>query len=226
MRTVVTIASLFTLLIGTADRKSGATVDVPRGATAVIDGRVDDLEWRHAAVHRLSDGSVLRLQHDGRYLFLAVSAARRGYPSVCIASGGGSVRVFHASAALGSITYAKGAETWETGERQFEYGMRTPDLTEQARAERRRYMADHDWVASTVQMGDGLAHEMQVSLEIIPNRSALALAYFVSDGGAFGTWPDTLRPSDGCRDEQLVRGYVSPRLQFEPTAWATVAIRR
>jgi hypothetical protein len=107
---------------------AGPVVHVPRGAPAVIDGRMDETEWGGSALQRLSDGTTIRLRHDGRHLFLGVVSSRQGFTSVCLAQAD-SIRIFHASAALGSVTYARSAQEWVTGEREFVYGMRNPDLS-------------------------------------------------------------------------------------------------
>jgi len=144
-------------LFGTAAAPArGPVVQVPRAAPAVIDGRMDEHEWDGSAVQRFSDGTAIRLRHDGRHLFLAIVSSRQGFASVCVAHAD-SVRVFHASAALGSVAYVRSAQDWETGDKEFVYAMRNPDLTEQARRERSAYLSLHGWVASTFRMGDAHA---------------------------------------------------------------------
>src|SRR5262245_9429251 len=86
----------------TASSVPGPIIDVPRGAPAIIDGKIDKAEWARAEPDRLSDGSVIRMQHDGRDLFLAVEPVGSGFSSLCVA-GEKNVRILHASAALGSL---------------------------------------------------------------------------------------------------------------------------
>lgn len=213
----------FVVLAGLA--APGPEVHVPRSTPAVIDGRMDDTEWEGSALQRLSDGTVIRLRHDGRHLFLGVESSQPRFASVCIARVD-SVRVFHASAALGSVTYARSPREWVTTEREFAYGMRNSDLGEQARRERSVYLSRHGWLASTFRMGDGLVQELQFSLAQVSGMTGIAVAFFVVSGdtGSVVTWPGTLGPDDGCGNEQLVRGSVPPRLRFGPDGWAALTL--
>ena len=209
----------------TAAQGGGTRVKVPYGTAAVIDGRIAGTEWEGSAVQQLSDGTAIRLHHDGQHLFVGITAARQGFASVCIAQEN-AVKVFHASAALGSVSYTRSDQDYVTKETAFEYGMRNPDLTEAARAERSDYMSRHGWVASTFSMGAGVVQEIQFSLTRNSRITGLAIAFFVPSGetGTVVTWPETLANHDGCRNERLVRGHVPPRLRFEPRRWAALTL--
>ncbi len=198
-------------------------VHVPRGTPVVIDGRLSEGEWDRAATQRLPDGTLIRLQHDGRHVFLGIAAAQQGFPSLCVAQGE-TVRILHASAALGSVTYKRSAQEWTTGDTEFVYGMRNTALTEEARAERSEYLSRQGWLASTYRMSEGRVYELQISLALLPETSTLAVAYFVpaGDSGSVRAWPESLVPGDGCADDKLVRGYVPPKLRFEPKPWAAL----
>ena len=218
------ICAMALLGAGTSSRES--VVHVPRGTAVAIDGRIDDAEWRHAEVQRLSDGTVIRFQHDRQYVFLGITAAHRGFPSVCVADAG-TVHILHASAALGRVSYARAGDGWRTRDTQFVYGMRTPDLTELARDERRAYLARHGWVGSTFRMSDGRTQELQISLDLLPGSARLALGYFAmntADGGDIVGWPETMPPADGCANGDLVRGHVPQPLQFDPATWAALRL--
>jgi hypothetical protein len=225
VRAVVTLTGALSLAAAAPPFDAGPVIEVPRGAAVVIDGVIGDDEWRGAATHPLPDGGRLRLHHDGTFLFIGISAASQGFPSLCAASD--VVRVLHASAALGSVTYTRDGADWTTGEKEFAYGMRTADLTDAAREERRRYLAQHGWVASTFNMGDGRAREMQISLARISKTPAIALGYHANTmtGGTVVPWPATIATSDGCVNAQLVRGFVPPRLRFDPASWATLRLQ-
>lgn len=177
------------------------------------------------AVRRLPDGTLIRLRHDGRYLFLAIATARQGFPSVCVARGD-TIRIFHASAALGSVVYTRSAQEWVTGETKFVYGMRNTALDAEARAERDDYRARHGWLANTLRMSDGRAYELQISLAAAPERSRLAIAFYVPGGdtGSVLAWPESPAPGDGCFDEKLVRGYVPAALRFAPEEWPVLTL--
>jgi hypothetical protein len=104
--------------------------------------------------------------------------------------------------------------------------MRNPDLDDQANDERRAYLTQHGWVASTSTMGGGLVQELQISLAQLNDSTRIAVAFFAMEGdsGHVVAWPGTVSPGDGCRNDRLVRGFVPPDLPFEPGDWATLAL--
>jgi hypothetical protein len=206
----------------------GSAVSVPRVANRapVIDGKIGTTEWEPAVVQRLPDGSLIRLQHDGHYLCLALTATRQGFPSVC-AVRENTIRVLHASAALGSVTYTRSAGEWATRDTVFVYSL--GDAAEHPRQRREAYLADYGWLASTFRMGGGLAQEVQISLVFLSQDAPrLAIAYFVTGEQGFVTsWPAALTSSgDGCADERLVRGYPPSPLSFRPDTWAVLTLEK
>ena len=106
--TVIALATVVVVEEEGASRKEG-TISVPRSGAVVIDGMMNAAEWRGSAVVRRPEGDLL-LRHDGRYLYVGVRTARRGLPSLC-ATRGNTVRVVHASYALGEVTYEKKGAT-------------------------------------------------------------------------------------------------------------------
>ena len=225
VRAVVALSSVWLLSAAAPPFDAGPVIEVPRGAPVVIDGVIGEDEWRGASTQPLPDGGTLRLRHDGAFLFVGISAASQGFPSLCAATD--VVRVLHASAALGSVTYRRDGAEWTASETEFVYGMRTADLTDAAREERRRYLAEHGWVASTFNMGDGRAQEMQISVALISKTPAIALGYHANamTGGTVVPWPAAIATSDGCVNAQLVRGFVPPRLRFDPATWVTLRLQ-
>lgn len=207
--------------------REGPVVNVPRTSSAVtVDGRINDGEWRGASSERLADGSTLRMQHDGQYLYIAVAPARQGFVSVC-ATRNDSVRVLHASAALGAVSYAHSSSGWNSRDTAFTYGMRAPDTTEAVRLERRAYLERHGWVSSTVTMTDGRSTEMQISLSEFDANPRLALAWYSFQPGTeipIVGWPGSLRQNEGCLASDLVRGYVPRGLAFSLAEWAELRL--
>ena len=213
---------------------SGPLVKVPRVPAPVIDGRIDSVEWRGSAVEQLSNGLTVRLRHDGAHLFLGVtSSSGEGFPSVC-AVRGDTIRVLHASAALGAVLYSGaagqtgGGAVWSTRDTAFVYGMRNTALDESASRERNQYLSRHRWVGSTVRMGQGKAHEVQVSLALLDpgssRRPRVALGYY-REGGAPVTWPDSLAAAgEGCAEPRLIQGWVPPHPRFQPAMYVELEL--
>jgi hypothetical protein len=105
--------------------------------------------------------------------------------------------------------------------------MRNSDTTDAARQERSAYLAQHGWVSSTVRMGGGLRHEMQISLEQLGRSPRIAVAFFVigsADSWSIQRWPADMGEQEGCSDAQLVRGYVPPGLRFDTATWADLRL--
>lgn len=207
--------------------ESGSVIKVPRGPAPVIDGRIEETEWRGAAVERLDNGLTVRLMHDGQFLFLAVTSTGEGFPSACVAQAD-TVRILHASAALGSVTYTSRDGRWSTKDTAFGYGMRNTALTDGAREERKVYLTQHGWVGSTARMGQGRNHELQVSLAMMDLRPRLALGYFRMAGeGDRVTWPAFLADStEGCAELRLIQGWVVERPRFDPTRYPELELAR
>lgn len=216
------------LAAGLTVSAAGPRIDVPRGAPIAIDGTIDPTEWDGAVMQRLPDGTQLRLRHDGSHLFLAITATTQGFSSVCVVSRDDTVRVLHASAALGSLTYARDGESWRTRETEFVYGMRNTALTDQARAERSAYLSSHGWVASTSEMGGGFAQEVQIAVATLSTTPRLALGRFAMKdrSGDVHPWPASMRKDDGCANDKLVRGFVPRALAFEPAEWASLNLAK
>jgi hypothetical protein len=200
---------------------------VPQARPPIIDGRVDVSEWNGGLVQRLADGTTIRMQNDGCYLFIAITGARQGFPSICIADGDSS-RVLHASAALGSVRYVRSGAEWTTTAKEFVYEMRDPDDTDKARQERRAYLQHNGWLATTFRMGGGLEYEIQIALECLDHENPrLALGYLAGapDPWFVQSWPESLAASgDGCADVELLRGSLLPRLRFSPEHWHSLSL--
>jgi hypothetical protein len=214
---------------------SGPPVKVPRGPAPVVDGKVDSVEWRGSAIEQLANGLTVRLRHDGAHLFLGVtSSSGEGFPSVC-AVRNDTIRVLHASAALGAILYSRaagqtgGGSVWSTRDTAFVYGMRNTALNENASRERSEYLSRHGWVGSTFRMGQGRAHEIQLSLELLDpassRRPRIALGYY-REGGAPVTWPESLAAAgEGCAEPHLIQGSVPPHSRFGPEMYVELALQ-
>ena len=203
----------------------GPGVKVPRGPAPVIDGRIEEAEWRGAAVALQTNGLTVRLQHDGRFLFLAVSSTGDGFPSVCVARAD-TIRILHASAALGAVAYVYHNDAWVTRDTAFSYGMRNTGLTEAERMERQNYLAQHGWLGSTARMGEGKHHELQISLALTGPRPRVAVGYFRSAGaGERVTWPASLAGGpEGCAELRLIQGWVVAHPRFEPAGYPELAL--
>jgi hypothetical protein len=200
-----------------------ATIIVPRSRAAVIDGTLEEAEWRGSAVVRRPDGDVL-LRHDGKYLYVGVRAVRRGFPSVCFARGD-TVRVAHASFALGEVVYTRNGISWRLGA-PFAWEAPARTLGPETDHRRARFLAEHGWIGSTVPMGNPRHAEMQIALDQLdPRELRIGIAFFMDDEGrgeGIASWPRALR--DDCGNDRLVRGYAPQRATFRKKTWTKLTL--
>ena len=221
--TIVALAAIVVVEEDGAPRREAA-VPVPRSRPVVIDGTLDEAEWRGSAVVKRPEGDVL-LRHDGKYLYIGVRTTRRGFPSVCLIRGN-TVRVLHASFALGDVVYAKKDAMWKLGA-PFEwdrpaFGDRDP--------QRARFLAERGWLGSTVPMGNPRHAEMQIALDQLdPRDLRISIAVFMEDdeGGAdIASWSraGARAVRDGCANDRLVRGYAPEKLAFRKNGWTRVRL--
>ena len=219
--TVIALAAIVVVEEGSS--RNEAPLSVPRSRPIVIDGTLEESEWRGSAVLRRPEGDVL-LRHDGRYLYIGVRAVRRGFPSVCFARGE-TVRIAHASFALGDVIYTKSGTGWRL-DAPFEWEHSARTLGAEADQQRARFLAEHGWLGSTVVMGNPLHAEIQIALdELDPRDLRIGVAFFLEDDGRgerIASWPRAMR--DDCGNDRLVRGYAPERLTFKKKTWTKLSL--
>ena len=219
--TLVALAAI--VVVEDGSPRDEATIAVPRSRAVVIDGTLEESEWRGSAVVRRPDGDVL-LRHDGKFLYVGVRSARRGFPSICFARGD-TVRVAHASFALGDVAYSRNGTAWRLG---APFAWETPSRTLGPEADQRRarFLEEHGWIGSTVPMGNPRHAEMQIALDQLdPRDLRIGIAFFMEDeGGGEGiaAWPRGRR--DDCANDRLVRGYAPERLTFRKKTWTKLVL--
>lgn len=226
---IVTIVALAAVIVVEEDGspRKEPVVSVPRSRAVVIDGTLEEAEWRGSAVIKRPEGEVL-LRHDAKYLYIGVRTARRGFPSVCVMRGN-TVRVMHASFALGDVVYAKKDASWKLGA-PFDWEPPTRALRGDRDPQGARFLAERGWLGSTVPMGNPRHAEMQIALDQLdPRDLRLSVAVFMEDEGRgeqIASWsragPRAVR--DGCANDRLVRGDAPERLSFRKNAWTRVRL--
>ncbi len=199
-------------------------IAVPRSRAVVIDGTIEEGEWRGSAVVKRRDGEML-LRHDGKYLYIGIRSARRGFPSVCLMRGN-TVRVIHASFALGEAMYAKTNATWRL-DAPFEWEPPARAVGSDRDPQRMRFLTERGWVGSTVPMGNPRHAEIPNALDQLdPRDLRVSVAFFLEDAGRgeeIASWSRT-RARDGCANERLVRGYAPQKLTFRKSGWTKVRL--
>ena len=226
---ILTIVALAAVVVVEEDGspRRDAPVPVPRSGAVVIDGTLDETEWRGSAVVKRPEGEVL-LRHDGKYLYIGVRTTRRGFPSVCVMRGN-TVRVMHASSALGDVVYAKEDAMWKLGA-PFEWEPAARARGGDRDPQRARFLAERGWLGSTVPMGNPRHAEMQIALDQLdPRDLRISIAVLMEDEGRgeqIASWSRTGARAvrDGCANDRLVRGNAPQKLSFKKSAWTRVRL--
>lgn len=191
---------------------------IPAAPAPMLDGNIDNGEWEKSLRQDLAGGGHLYLQHHGDYLFVAMHGVASGWGHVYVLDGD-SLRVLHASAALGMAVYHQVNEIPSPLKRAFVWEMRDPALTAPAKAARTAYLDKHGWVATIGGMGTPAVVEYQIEKRLLGSASVLAVVYAATPEDPL-FWPASLQ--DATLDADLVRGDPPAMLTFNINHWQAV----
>ena len=190
---------------------------VPPMPAVTVDGRLGVDEWtgsRRAGTEEIElwvgtvDG-VVQIGVRTPPLFVA---------SLCL-SVGDTVRVLHASSALGDVRYVRDGSDWRRLD-EFEWRVRATDDGPEATRERLEHLETRGWVGNTVAMGDPGETEFRVGAALVPPDGArLAIGLLLEgDDPAVTGWP-LGASGDGCTLRETIAGPPPERAVFEPDGW-------
>ena len=148
---LILVSLLLSIPTSPIQGQEGPMVHAPSGSPIILDGRLSVDEWANALQEPLSGGGELLLMAHGQNLFLGVRGPGFGLAHVAMASPD-TIWVLHASAALGSIVYARGPEGWDKV-RDPVWELRDTTLSPEASQARLAYLKENGWVATTGKMG-------------------------------------------------------------------------
>ena len=179
----------------------------------MIDGRIGEQEWAGARPERLAGGGEVQLLPRGEFLFVAVRGPKSGLASLCVAKGK-SVRILHASAAIGDATFERWGDVWMK-RKDFEWTLRdsprTGAPTEQAKTEalwKTGWLANASAVGSPDREFQILAKDIEsVGVTFLTTNEPMAVSY----------WPSTM--NDDCRTAKIPQGYLPDTARFDPASW-------
>ncbi|MEO0558834.1 MAG: hypothetical protein AAF170_11695 [Bacteroidota bacterium] len=189
-------------------------VPIPQGSTVDMDGTLESTEWAQAHRLPLEGGGSVLLQHDSDAVYIGFEALPDGWAHVYL-SESDSVHVLHASAALGTATYARQGDLWRPV-RSFTWEVRGQTLTEELRAARRAFLSREGWAASTMAMGTPGEIEFRIERAWIDASDAIAFVYSTGPDAILHS-PEAL--SDATVAPLLVRGDTPDSLRFETPQW-------
>ena len=149
------VANLFVLCVLAAAVSAQATLDVPYGKAAAIDGKVDAQEWADAARKDLANGVMMWIKTDGVHVYLAMRGTKQAWSHVYMNDGASSdLSVIHASAALGRIIYKQDDKKLWQPQNEFAWEVRQRAVNAETQGVMDAYLAKNGWVASNNNMGN------------------------------------------------------------------------
>lgn len=211
---------LFATLLLTLTAHAAERIDVPRAAAPKIDGSIGADEWKDATRVELTGGGEAKLKHDGTFLYIAVKGPRQGIGSLCSVEGR-SIRILHASAALGTAEFDRAGKL----KHGFTWTNRDTGPSEAAMAERRKFLDAEKWFANSTPAPPTAEREYQI---LIDGRKeipmTLAFMSFASpEDMTMHFWPAKL--ADACADIRLARGSTDVEYTFDPKQWGALVLK-
>ena len=187
--------------------------DPQNGPTPVIDGRLGEAEWAGARRADLLDGGEVQLLGRGEFLFVLVRGPHPGLATLCVAKGK-TVRVLHASAAIGDAAFERWGDMWMK-RKGFEWTLRDSRRdgppSDQAKEQ---WLASSGWLANASASG-AREREFKIAAKDV---EAIGVTFFATDGtNAISYWPSTM--NDDCRAVKIAQGYLPDTARFEPATW-------
>lgn len=182
-----------------------------------LDGRVDSLEWKKAKSYPLQHGGEIKIMSDQRYIYIGIRGETKGWSHV-YSKRGTTVKVLHASAALGTAVYEVQKKSWEATQ-SFQWELRDTSLSEGVLNNRLEYLKKNGWVATLTTM-NAKEQEFIISRALFDSTGMRIAIVRGSVAKSLHYWPATLK--DGTLTEQLVYGQPPDSVMFDFTTWSTL----
>jgi formylglycine-generating enzyme required for sulfatase activity len=190
------------------------TIVVPSGSIPIIDGIMSPGEWENALVETFADGSKLYLMQAGGYLNLGIQANTPGMiAGNVLVHYGSTIKILHASAALGTAVYERGDDHWQRIQK-FTWHCRDTSDSDSAKAERGAYLQREGWLAANSRIGT--PNELEYQIKVNDQKLRLAVNFIrASNPNEKIVWPadlddDCIKPTPGGLPEFL---------DFSPERW-------
>jgi hypothetical protein len=198
-------------------------IKLTAGQTVVIDGKIEDAEWKGASSFPAKNGGTVFFGYDGNYLFVGVRGPAQGWSHLYVNEGEDArVHVYHASAALGMTTYRPDKNGKWQFSNSFSWELRDRVINPEMQKKMDDYLAKNFWVANNNNTGN--RNEIEFKIKLRGDKPVrVGIVFAVGETGRY-FFPETLR--DDTVKEELVRGNTPPDLKFEPAQWATIILEK
>ena len=185
--------------------------------TIQLDGIIGDNEWKGAIEYNLAGGGKMMLKKSKNELYVAMVSGKKGWAHVYLYYND-TVRIFHASAALGEARYVKQKGVWHPVQ-SFSWALREKDYNSELVKKQEDHYSKNGWVANNNNMGNGMVFEYKLKNSDINSTLSFACA-MIETPMEIHYFPITL--SDNTILEKLVQGYTPDSLEFNIGSWEKI----
>lgn len=186
-----------------------------------IDGFISPGEWENATEHTLSGGGTIKIKKNHTDLYVAITATNKAWAHVYINSGD-TIKVLHASAALGQAKYIPRNNHW-TPTQSFEWALRDRVYNDDLASKQQEHYRQFGWVANNNNMGDGKTFEYRIDLSRMKGTIVSVAGVTAEVPLNLHFYPTTL--TDHTILPKLVQGNTPDSLQFRVNEWETISLR-
>lgn len=191
---------------------------IDAGNAIKLDGVISDGEWKDAKEYDLTGGGKLMLKKENSDLFVAMVAGKKGWAHVYL-SHSDTVKVLHASAALGEALYVKRDNLWRTVQ-SFKWELRDRVYNDELVKKQQDHYRQFGWVANNNNTGNGMVFEFKLDLSRTDNNPAPFACAVIENSMEVHYFPSTLK--DNTVLQRLLQGYTPDSLQFTPGSWENI----
>jgi hypothetical protein len=198
-------------------------IRIAPGKPVVIDGKIEEDEWRDASAFDLAGGGRVFFKHDGEYFYAAVRGAAKGWSHLYLMQGEDeTVSIMHASAALGMTVYAPDKNNLWQPANPFAWDLRDRALTAESKKKMADHLAKNFWAANNNNMTALPEIEFQVKLRNAAVKTLYVAVFYASDAKKPQYFPAGLK--DDTIKEELVYGNTPNDLKFDRRGWAKILL--
>lgn len=169
----------------------------------------EEINFHSQTIFFSKKDNLLRISIDSEKIYVA---------NICIAYKN-RIDVFHASAALGKVSYQKNKDLWIT-EEEFDWELRESTVTEETIELRKKYFLANNWVATTMSMGE----EGETEFYFNTSNYEASQPIYIAAGLMPASNPDSIigfpeNSASFCADQSLVSGDMKNKYPFEVKNW-------
>lgn len=221
----IAIIILTAVFVSQAQTVKNESIKIAQSGAITVDGKIEEAEWKDAAVFDLTGGGRVFFKTDGEFLFVGVRGTRKGWSHLYISQGeSGDVAVMHASAALGMTVYSQNIDKLWQPSNPFAWVLRDRAITAETQKKMADYLSKNSWLANNANMGNQTDIEFQVKLHASAAKALYVAVLHTADAKSPNYFPAGLK--DDTIKEELVYGNTPNDLKFDLNSWAKIVLEK